>query len=59
MIFTYYPNDFGIKDTYTIIFIIIITFDISDPLTSEMIATPLPCNITVCFMRVCVLMYFC
>ncbi len=31
----------------TIIFIIIITtFDISVPLTSEMIATPLPCNIT-------------
>ncbi len=30
-----------------IIFIIIIfTFDISVPLTSEMIATPLPCNIT-------------
>ncbi len=31
----------------TIIFIIIIaTFDISVPLTSEMIAAPLPCNIT-------------
>ncbi len=26
--------------------IIITTFDISVPLTSEMIATPLPCNIT-------------
>ncbi len=31
----------------TIIFLIIIfTFDISVPLTSEMIAIPLPCNIT-------------
>ncbi len=29
-----------------IIIIIITTLDISVPLTSEMIATPLPCNIT-------------
>ncbi len=29
-----------------IIIIIIIIFDISAPLTSEMIAMPLPCNIT-------------
>ncbi len=31
---------------YYNIYYIIITFDISVPLTSEMIATPLPCNIT-------------
>ncbi len=31
---------------FIIIIIIIITFSISVPLTSEMIATPLPCNIT-------------
>ncbi len=40
---------FFVNYTYVniiIIIIIITTFDISVPLTSEMIATPLPCNIT-------------